>query len=600
MRFARWRTKTQSAISDAEIEITNPDQQKQDIAGLNRHMTNLNGQVDKTPDVQQTLQNQGELMSAMRDAGEAVARRIGDVADAKRDALLKAAEESDDPQLKQQYLAEADQWDESGSYRVGLQSAGSSLVGGIGGGLLGAAHSGAGSLVSALLANKLDEVSRQIVDQKLTGNAELDKTLGNLVANVMATAVGGVVGGAQGAQAAYNVDRFNRQLHLEERQRIRELAGKDEIKEARLAAAACATVKCYAEYPEDSAAYQHFKQIAEFGASDALADERQILSQQDGLFGYTTSGLFSDANIDAAKQWNNTYQFTSRGAGAAQATLGAMGVAGAVASAPITCTTGLGCVANAFVAGTSADVLIAGAKQTVSGQPESTYLNQALTGLGLSPGAASLLEAGLGLGSAVTAGAVANAITDRAAALNKLGTASYKEFVTDGVKVPPEMMQSPQAQALIREIRIGNPGMSEERVTEIAQRYMRSGANLPQMGTAAPGATLVKVVPKGDSISPYSGYWMSLEQARAITTMTPEQAGRVLGLPAAQAANMMSKGVDYYVITPKAGVAPNVFVSEVAGTLQGMVTMPGGAQQVIVPNRGQWIEPFKINPFTLR
>jgi filamentous hemagglutinin len=85
--------------------------------------------VDKTPDVQQTLQNQGELMSAMRDAGEAVARRIGDVADAKRDALLKAAEESDDPQLKQQYLAEADQWGESGSYRVGLQSAGSSLVG---------------------------------------------------------------------------------------------------------------------------------------------------------------------------------------------------------------------------------------------------------------------------------------------------------------------------------------------------------------------------------------------------------------------------------------------------------------------------------------
>jgi filamentous hemagglutinin len=57
------------------------------------------------------------------------------------------------------------------------------------------------------------------------------------------------------------------------------------------------------------------------------------------------------------------------------------------------CTTGLGCVANAFVVGTT-DVLIAGAKQTVSGQPESPYLNQALTSLGLSPGAASLLEAG--------------------------------------------------------------------------------------------------------------------------------------------------------------------------------------------------------------
>ncbi|MCG1054348.1 hemagglutinin repeat-containing protein [Mycetohabitans sp. B5] len=207
------RARTQSAISDAEIEITNPDQQKQAIAGLNRDATNLNGRVDQTPDIQQSLQSQGELMSAMRDAGEAVARRIGDVADAKRDALLQAASESDDPQLKQQYLAEAAQWDEIGRYRVGLQSAGGSLVGGIGGGLLEAAHSGAGSLVSALLANKLDEVSRQIADQKPTGNAELDKTLGNLVANVMSTVVGGVVGGAQGAQAAYNVDRFNRQLH---------------------------------------------------------------------------------------------------------------------------------------------------------------------------------------------------------------------------------------------------------------------------------------------------------------------------------------------------------------------------------------------------
>ncbi|MCG1039106.1 hemagglutinin repeat-containing protein [Mycetohabitans sp. B7] len=594
------RARTQSAISAAEIEITNPDQQKQAIAGLNRDATNLNGRVDKTPDVQQSLQNQGELMSAMRDAGEAVARRIGDVADAKRDALLQAASESDDPQQKQQYLAEAEQWGESGRYRVGLQSAGGSLVGGIGGGLLGAAQSGAGSLVSALLANKLDAVSRQIADQKPTGNADLDKTLGNIVANVMSSVAGGVIGGTQGAQAAYNVDRFNRQLHLEEKQRIRELAGKDEVKEARLAAAACAMAKCYAEYPEDSAAYQHFKQIAEFGASDALADERRILSQQDGLFGYTTSGLFSDANIDAAKQWNNTYQFTSRGAGAAQATLGAMGVAGAVASAPITCTTGLGCVANAFVAGTSADVLIAGAKQTVSGQPESTYLNQALTGLGLSPGAASLLEAGLGLGSAVTAGAVANAITDRAAALNKLSAASYKEFVTDGVKMPPEMMQSPQAQALMQEIRMGNPGMSQKYIEEIAQSYIESGTSLPRIGTASPGAMLVKVVPKGDSISPYSGYWLSPEQARAIATMTPEQAGQILGLPATQAANMMGKGVDYYAITPKAGIAPNVFVSEVAGTSQGMVTMPGGAQQVIVPNRGQWIEPFKINPFTLR
>ncbi|MCG1046315.1 MULTISPECIES: hypothetical protein [Mycetohabitans] len=77
-----------------------------------------------------------------------------------------------------------------------------------------------------MLANKLDAVSRQIADQKPTGNADLDKTLGNIVANAMSTVAGGVVGGAQGAQAAYNVDRFNRQLDLQEKALAQQLAEK--------------------------------------------------------------------------------------------------------------------------------------------------------------------------------------------------------------------------------------------------------------------------------------------------------------------------------------------------------------------------------------
>jgi filamentous hemagglutinin len=88
---------------------------------------------------------------------------------------------------------------------------------------------------------------------------------------------------------------------------------------------------------------------------------------------------------------------------------------------------------------------------------------------------------------------------------------------------------------------------------------------------------------------------MTQQQARAVSSMTPEQVGEVLGLPAAQAANIMRKGVDYYAITPKDGTSPKVFVSTVAGTTQGTSAMPGGAQQVIVPNRGEWTMPKKIN-----
>ena len=82
--------------------------------------------------------------------------------------------------------------------------------------------------------------------------------------------------------------------------------------------------------------------------------------------------------------------------------------------------------------------------------------------------------------------------------------------------------------------------------------------------------------------------------------MTPEQAGRVLGLPAKQSAEMLQKGVNFYAIAPKPGTTPTVFISNVANTSQGAVTMPGGAQQIIVPNRGQWTAPTQINPYTLR
>jgi filamentous hemagglutinin len=146
-------------------------------------------------------------------------------------------------------------------------------------------------------------------------------------------------------------DLYNRQLHHDEKQRIHDLAGNDPVKEARLTAAACAMTQCYAEYPEGSAAYQQLKQIATFGASDALAGERDLLLQQTGMFGYTTSGPFSNANVDAAKQLNNTYPFMTRGAGAAEAIFGALGLGSAITSAPLSCAMGIGCVANAVVAG---------------------------------------------------------------------------------------------------------------------------------------------------------------------------------------------------------------------------------------------------------
>lgn len=136
--------------------------------------------------------------------------------------------------------------------------------------------------------------------------------------------------------------------------------------------------------------------MADAGSNDAMAAERQQLKAQQGLFSYSKTDQF----LDSAKQVNNTYQVTTRTLGAGQALLGSAGIAGSVAAAPASCATGLGCFANAAIATLSADAVVAGVKQAISGQPENTYLNQALQGLGLSPEAAGYAEFVLGVSAA--------------------------------------------------------------------------------------------------------------------------------------------------------------------------------------------------------
>lgn len=75
---------------------------------------------------------------------------------------------------------------------------------------------------------------------------------------------------------------------------------------------------------------------------------------------------------------------------------------------------------------------------------------------------------------------------------------------------------------------------------------------------------------------------------------------QLLGLPAAQAAKMLQSGVDYFAITPKAGMTPMVFVSNVAQTSQGGIKTVPSTIQVIVPDRTQWTIPRQVNPSTLR
>nr|WP_246173847.1 hemagglutinin repeat-containing protein [Pandoraea terrigena] len=212
------RATTRTGVSEGTITLTNEANQTQDLASLNRDTADLNGTVTRTPDLQDLLNDQSRLMAAATAAGEAVARDIGTYADRKAQEAEKLADGTNDPALKAQYLQEAKDWSEGGDYRATMHAAGGAIVAGLGGGNALGGALGAG--LTSKLGRVLNGLSDEIRDAHPTGNADIDRALGQIVATGVGTAVGAVAGGTSGAFTGFNTDRFNRQLHSDEKQWI--------------------------------------------------------------------------------------------------------------------------------------------------------------------------------------------------------------------------------------------------------------------------------------------------------------------------------------------------------------------------------------------
>ncbi|WP_175753205.1 hypothetical protein [Burkholderia ambifaria] len=211
---------------------TDQANQKQDVATLNRETSNLNGTVGRTPDLQQVLSNQSDLIGAAQAAAETetIAKQIGSNADKKREEAQTNANNATDPTLKAQYQQKANNWAEGGDNRVALHIAGGALTGGLTGGGLGAVGGAAGAGVSAKLAPQLNEIAQSIKDAGPAGNSNVDELLGNVTSNLLAGGAGALAGGGTGALTSAAVDRFNRQLHPQEKALAKQLAEKSKGK----------------------------------------------------------------------------------------------------------------------------------------------------------------------------------------------------------------------------------------------------------------------------------------------------------------------------------------------------------------------------------
>ena len=395
---------TASGISGGAVVITDQDKQ----LGTGQSKEAILASIDRAVTTESAEASAGSLVKGWDaqqlqkdvDAQVAITQKFSSIAPKEiADFAEKKVKELKDQKASPDEIAK---WEEGGSYRVALHT----LSGGLSGGLSGALGAGAVAESAKLLDTMQTNAELALVQQGVSPEAA--KAMAQSLAQATALAVGAVVGGEVGGATGLATDTNNRQLHQSEKAKIKSLAGGDPKKEARLTAAACALVKCYAEYAETSEEYKYFKQISDLGASDAFTSERAQLSNQKELFTYSTGGFWTDERRDAAKKLNNTCQIDTRLIGAAKLGLGAGGLIASVGTAPAACATGIGCVANGAVAVSRFETGFSGAKEVLFGTPAETYLNKSLQTLGLSPTAAGWMEAIVGLGSTVAVTSATN------------------------------------------------------------------------------------------------------------------------------------------------------------------------------------------------
>ena len=354
-------SQTQSAIgSNIQIDTETPE----NLTALSRDTQNANHKV-KAFDHNEVKEQQ----EAAQVAGELFAKVTGD-------------------------LAKKFEFEDGSKEKIAMHALAGALAAKMSDGNV-ATGAAAGASSEWLNTYVTDYLNEQAKDLKLDdGQKEkLKQAAQQMTALVIGAAAGAVTGGSsetmkQGALTSYNAETYNRQLHQNEKERIKLLANGDEEKERRLEIAACALVHCSAQIPEDdpryAETYEKAKALEQLGNTAEYSQERALLRKQTEMFTDSwAAGVdnklfeYNDAYkaLDHANKVDSKYGVTTRVGGVAQAVGGvaAMGVGVGL------CETGFGCVAGVPVAAYGADNAYTGAKTIVTGVGQYTLGSQVLS-----------------------------------------------------------------------------------------------------------------------------------------------------------------------------------------------------------------------------
>lgn len=167
--------------------------------------------------------------------------------------------------------------------------------------------------------------------------------------------------------------------------------------------------------------------------------------------------------------------------------------------------------------------------------------------------------------------------------------AETRTFRTLGVseQAAIEYLDSQEGARYIQMLMDADPSAPAGRIAERAIDQITSGREIPRMETI--DDPLVKIVPRGESVSPYSPFF-------ARQSAYDDAVGRGLNLSEHFALPIRSEAQVYDIYQIRPNGPTEVFVNTVAPTseLGGRVTKPGGAEQYLVPNRGLYSEAVRI------